>query len=150
MGTKNGDKKDYPYSPVIPNFWVDSVETMRSFYIEKLGFHHMMGVVGKDGKLDFCIVTRDDKLIMVGRPEEKIDGISTKHEGRRPLEMYIYLKDVDAYYAEVKGRGVAIESPISTQWWGDRNFAVKDPYGYQIWFGETVQDMVPPPGVKVI
>ena len=37
--------------------YVDSVEQARSFYVEKLGFTHMMGMLGKDGLLDFCTVS---------------------------------------------------------------------------------------------
>ncbi len=36
---------------VVPNFWVDAVEPLRDFYLEKLGFSHMMGIVGKDGNV---------------------------------------------------------------------------------------------------
>ena len=62
------DQQATPNAPVVPSFWVDSVETLRSFYLEKLGFGHMMGIVGKDGQLDFCIVFRDDAMVMIGRP----------------------------------------------------------------------------------
>lgn len=137
-------------SPVIPSFWVDSIEPLRNFYLEKLGFGHMMGVVGKDGKLDFCIVTRDSAMIMLGRPEDRIEGTAEKYPTRRPIEIYVNVKDVDRFHAEVKERGVAIVDPLTTQWWGDRTFAVKDPYGYQLWFFQTVSEPAPPPGVKMI
>ncbi len=144
------DQQPVPNAPVVPSFWVESVETLRSFYLEQLGFQHMMGIVGKDGQLDFSIVFRDDAMVMIGRPQDRIEGTSPQYPTRRPLELYIYLKDIDAYHAEVSKRGVAIAEPLTTQWWGDRNFAVRDPYGYQIWFGQTVGDPVPPPGTKMI
>jgi hypothetical protein len=47
---------------------------------------------------------------------------------------------------------------LATQWWGDRNFSVADPYGYKIWFYENVADWqtlvasgkIPPPGVTLV
>ena len=36
--------------------YVDSVEQAREFYVDKLGFTHMMGMLGKDGQMDFCTV----------------------------------------------------------------------------------------------
>ena len=39
--------------------------------------------------------------------------------------------------------------PLETQWWGDRTFAVMDPYGYQIWFYQTVAEPKPP-GTKIV
>ena len=49
---------------------------------------------------------------------------------RRSVDLYIYVADVDAYHAEVVQRGVHVHEPLTTQWWGDRNFQVKDPAGY--------------------
>jgi uncharacterized glyoxalase superfamily protein PhnB len=135
---------------VVPNFWVDAVEPVRDFYMEKLGFEHMMGVVGKDGKLDFGIVIRDGNMVMLGRPMERIEGTAPKYPTARPVDVYVYVKDVDAYHGEVKGRSVPITEPLTTQWWGDRNFAVKDPYGYTIWFCQTVGPLAPPPGVTMV
>jgi uncharacterized glyoxalase superfamily protein PhnB len=130
---------------IIPNLFVDSVEPLQKFYLDKLGFSHMMGIVGKDGRLDFCIVTRDGAMVMLGRPEDRIEGTT-----RRPLALYFYFQDVDAYHTELQGRGVRVTEPLTTQWWGDRNFAVEDPYGYQLWFCQTVGEPQPPPGVTMI
>ncbi len=35
---------------LMPIVTVDSVDAIRSFYVDELGFDHMMGVVGKDGE----------------------------------------------------------------------------------------------------
>ena len=139
-----------PQAAVVPNFWVDAIEPVRDFYIEKLGFAHMMGVVGKDGKLDFAIVIREGAMIMMGRPQERIEGAAPAYPTRRPLELYVYVKDVDAYHDEVVKRGVKVVDPLTTQWWGDRNFSVKDPHGYVLWLGQTVGELQPPAGVKVV
>ena len=99
-------------SQVTPNVVVDDVEKLRGFYIDKLGFGHMMGIVGKD----------------------------------------IEVADVDAYHDQVRGR-VQVKEPLKTQWWGDRNFGVDDPYGYRLWFYKTVQafaDVKIPAGVTVV
>lgn len=142
----------YPEAPaqVIPSFWVEEVETLRDFYLEKLGFGHMMGIVGKDGKFDFGIVRRDGIMVMMGRPQTPGAGIARGQGGARPLDIYFYLKDVDAFHDEVRSRGVAVTEALSTQWWGDRTFAVKDPYGYSLWFCQTVGAPEPPPGVTMV
>lgn len=144
------DTQTAPGASIIPSFWVDSVEPVRDFYIQKLGFEHMMGVVGKDGRLDFCIVTRQGAMVMMGRPEDRVEGSAEAHPTRRPVEIYIYVPDVDRFHAEVAERGVETVEPLTTQWWGDRTFAVKDPYGYQIWFCQNVGEPSPPPGVTMI
>lgn len=137
---------------VTPNIVVDDVEKVRGFYLEKLGFAHMMGIVGRDGKLDFCIVQRDGAMIMLSRPQERVEGSAEKHATRRALEIYIEVGDVDAFHDEVRGR-VKVQQPLQTQWWGDRNFGVDDPYGYRLWFFTTVQEFAAvkvPAGITVI
>jgi uncharacterized glyoxalase superfamily protein PhnB len=134
---------------IVPSLFVDAVEPLRDFYLEKLGFGHFMGMVGKDGKLDFAIVQRDGLMVMIGRPQERLSGTAPQPAGR-PVEIYIYLKDVDAYHGEVTKKGVKVEDPLTTQWWGDRNFSVRDPYGYRLWFCQTVAEFQPQEGMKVI
>jgi uncharacterized glyoxalase superfamily protein PhnB len=134
---------------VMPMISVDSVDALRQFYVEKLGFSHMMGVVGKDGQFDFCTIVRDGAKIMLMRPQEVVDGARAS-SAKRAVEIYLEVSDVDGLHAEVQKRGVAITLPLETQWWGDRTFAVIDPYGYQVWFYQTVAEPKPPVGTKIV
>jgi uncharacterized glyoxalase superfamily protein PhnB len=142
---------------VVPNLIVESIEPLRSFYLDQLGFEHMMGMVGKDGNLDFCIVTREGAKVMLGRPQGRVEGAAQRYPTARPLELYIQVRDVDAYHEQVRGNA-PIKDALVTQWWGDRNFSVMDPYGYKIWFYQTVTDWqtlvstgkVPPPGITMV
>ena len=134
---------------VMPMISVDSVDALRTFYVEKLGFSHMMGVVGKDGQFDFCTVVRDGAKVMLMRPQERVDGVAPS-AAKRPVEIYLEVSDVDALHDEVRKRGVKATLPLETQWWGDRTFAVMDPYGYQIWFYQTVAEPKPPQGTKIV
>jgi len=134
---------------VMPMISVDSVDALRSFYVEKLGFSHMMGVVGRDGQFDFCTVVRDGAKVMLMRPQERLDGTAPSAT-RRPVEIYLEVADVDRFHDEVKKRGVRVTLTLETQWWGDRTFAVMDPYGYQIWFYQTVAEPKPPQGTKIV
>jgi uncharacterized glyoxalase superfamily protein PhnB len=134
---------------VMPIINVDSVDEVHKFYTEKLGFQHQMGVVGKDGGLDFVTVVRSGVRIMFARPQEKMGG-TARAEGRRPVDIYVEVEDVDGYHDTLKQRGIRITSPLTTQWWGDRTFTIQDPYGYQLWFYQPVAEPKPPQGAKVV
>jgi uncharacterized glyoxalase superfamily protein PhnB len=127
---------------VMPLRFVESVDAMRTFYLDRLGFEHLMGMVGKDGQLDFAIVQRAGAMLMLSRPQ---DGTLTTG-----VEIYVEADDIDAYHDQVVGAGVPITQPLDTQWWGDRTFAITDPAGHTIWFWKTVGEMQPPPGVTMI
>ena len=38
---------------IMPIIAVPSVDATRNFYVDTLGFRHVMGMIGKDGQLDF-------------------------------------------------------------------------------------------------
>jgi uncharacterized glyoxalase superfamily protein PhnB len=134
---------------VMPIITVDSADGARAFYVDKLGFGHLMGMLGKDGQLDFCTVTLGGARIMLTRAQGDVANVGRTTE-KRPVEIYLEVADVKAYHHEVKTRGVRITSPLTTQWWGDLTFTVQDPYGYQLWFFQPVGEVKPPPGAKIV
>ncbi len=134
---------------VMPMISVDSVENARDFYVGKLGFTHKMGMLGKDGKLDFVTVVLGGARVMLLRPVEKREG-SGPSETRRPIDIYMQVEDVEKHFELVTGNGVKPTSPLTKQWWGDLTFTLLDPYGYQIWFFQNVGEPKPPAGAKLV
>ena len=131
---------------VMPMIVVASVDAIRNFYVDTLGFDHVMGMVGKDGRLDFCTVVMGEARIMFMRAP----GDTASPAGRQPVEIYLEVEDVDALHNRLKKKGVAISDPLTLQWWGDRTFKVLDPNGYEIWFYTHVAEPKPPQGAKLV
>ena len=134
---------------LMPMISVDSVDQAKAFYVDKLGFTHQMGVLGKDGQLDFCSIALAGAKVMLMRPQQKMEGTGTT-SSKRPVEIYLEVEDVDVYHDQLKKKGVKITSPLTDQWWGDRTFTVMDSFGYQIWFYQHVGEPIPPKGVKIV
>jgi uncharacterized glyoxalase superfamily protein PhnB len=104
--------------------------------------------MSKDGQLDFCTVTLNGAKLMLTRPPER-----TEARVQLPLsarEIYLEVENVDAYHSQVKKQGVEVTGPLTDQWWGDRTFTIMDPFGYQIWFYQTVGEVKPPAGAKIV
>jgi len=131
---------------IMPIIAVESVDDIRSFYVEKLGFDHAMGVVGKDGHFDFVTVIKDGARMMFTRNR----ATEKKAAAKQPVEIYLEVTDVEAYHAQLGKKGVRIADPLTLQWWGDRTFKVQDPCGYEIWFYQTVGEPKPPQGIKIV
>lgn len=135
---------------IMPIIAVKSVDEIRSFYVDILGFDHVMGVVGKDGQFDFCTVVKDGARIMFARAPGNSSGGKTTMI-KQPVEIYLEVTDVVAYHNQIqKKSGVKITDPLTLQWWGDKSFKVLDPCGYEIWFYQTVGDVKPPEGAKIV
>ena len=130
---------------VMPMIAVESVDAVRDFYVDKLGFAHVMGMVGKDGQLDFVTVVLGDARMMFMR-----SPVGPGRSGKQPVGIYFQVEDVERYHNRLKKDGVTISDPLTLQWWGDRTFKVLDPNGYEIWFYTNVAEPVPPPGAKLV
>jgi uncharacterized glyoxalase superfamily protein PhnB len=130
----------------MPMIVVRSVDAIRNFYVDTLGFSHVMGMVGKDGQLDFCTVVMGEARIMFMRAP----GDTPSPTGKQPVEIYLEVEDVDALHNRLKKKGVAFNDPLTLQWWGDRTFKVLDPNGYEIWFYTHVAEPKPPQGAKLV
>jgi uncharacterized glyoxalase superfamily protein PhnB len=134
--------KKVPTGTIMPIITVESVDTQRNFYVEKLGFDHVMGVVGK---FDFVTVVKDSARIMFARAPAPMADRS-----QRPVEIYLEVGDVEAYFRQLQKKGVNITEPLTAQWWGDSTFKVMDPCGYVIWFYQTTCEPKPPEGMKIV
>jgi|SRR5882672_505419 len=134
---------------LMPIIAVDSVDEVRGFYVDTLGFHHVMGVVGKDGQFDFCTVVKDGARIMFARAPGKGSGRSAG--AKQPVEIYLEVADVVDYHDQLKNKKAAkITEELTMQWWGDKTFKLMDPNGYEIWFYQTVGEPKPPQGAKIV
>lgn len=135
---------------VVPIVAVESVDKIRSFYVDTLGFDHVRGIVGKDGQFDFCTVVKDGARIMFARAPGKSPD-TTSAVAKQPVGIYIEVADVERYFGQLsKKKGVKVTDQLATQWWGDRTFKVMDPCGYELWFYQTVGEPKPPEGAKII
>src|SRR5258708_22422709 len=133
---------------LMPIIAVQSVDEIRNFYVETLGFDHKMGVVGKDGQFDFVTIVKDGASIMFARAPETTG--KTAAATKQPVEIYLEVDDVETYHSALKKKKVRITDPLTTQWWGDRTFKILDLNGDELWFFEQVGEPKPPQGIKII
>jgi PhnB protein len=133
---------------LMPIITVESVDAARDFYVGTLGFDHVMGVLGKDGQLDFVTVVMGGARVMFSRP--RATPAPPSSSGKQPVALYLEVADVQAYHDLLKKKGVKITDDLVNQWWGDRTFKIMDPGGYEIWFYQTVGEPRPPQGTKLV
>ena len=77
---------------LIPIIAVDSVDAIRDFYVDKLGFEHVMGVIGKDGQLDFVTVVLGGARVMFTRGPQSEPA---PRAGKRSVDLYLQVDDVE-------------------------------------------------------
>ena len=105
-----------------PVLHVADVEAAAAFYRDVLGF------TWDFGDSAYAVVWRDNSAIHFVRDDENPKGI----------HLFQWVRDVDAYFKEVVGRGAQVDSEPESQAYGIREFAVRDINGVGIVFGQDI------------
>jgi catechol 2,3-dioxygenase-like lactoylglutathione lyase family enzyme len=104
---------------------INSLEESIAFYQEQLGFRLETHTPESEppmatlraGRLKLTLVEQLETMLRRGRGANFFIGVS----------------DVDAYYKEVKGRGLFIQPPAD-EGWGGRFITLEDPDKYRFFF----------------
>ena len=124
-----------------PILAVEDVDRSIAFYTQQLDFKEDFCLEGPDGQSAFAFVSLGEQTDgnAIGLNREPLAG-----PAGQGVAFMIYLPavlDIDDYYEAVRGRGVAIEAEIASQYWGDRSFSVKDPDGYYLSLSQPVESV---------
>jgi len=84
----------------------------------------------------FAVYSRSDVPIMFRRVEQPA-LISPNERQGGTWDVFFWVNDVDGLHAELAGRGAAVVYPPIVQPYGMKEFAVRDPNGYVLGFGQT-------------
>ncbi len=106
-----------------PVLHVRDVRAAAAFYRDILGFTWDFG---------------DDTYSVVWRDNSAIHLVAAQGTPRG-VHLFQWVRDVNAYYREIIARGARVESEPSDQPYGIREFAVRDPNGVRVVFGQDIE-----------
>jgi predicted enzyme related to lactoylglutathione lyase len=119
---------------VSPVLLVADLDRSVGFFRDRLGFD--CDVYGEPP--DFATATRDAATILLALTSDSARIVPNWQIVDKMWNAYIRVDDVDALYAEVQERGVAIDYTIYDAPHGVRDFGVQDPEGHDIAFGQPL------------
>jgi len=105
-----------------PVLHVHDVLAATNYYKEILGF------TSDFGNEDYAVVWRDNSAIHFVKSDQSPSGV----------HLFQWVRDVDACYREVRGRGAEITVEPEDRPYGVRDFSVCDPNGISIIFGQDI------------
>ncbi len=123
---------------IAPYFLVRDVVKAAEYYRDALGFSYPR-FWGEPPT--FCMPQRDGLIIMLSQTRDA-SIIRPNANARRDesWDAYVWVKDADALYAEVKPRGAIIAyAPVLQDEYGNREFGVRDLDGYLLAFGSDAR-----------
>ena len=102
---------------------VPDVEATAAFYRDVLGFQWDFG------DEVYAVVWRDNSAIHFVRDDAPPERV----------HLFQWVKDVDAYYDEILGRGAVVATTPTDQPYGVREFGMQDINGVGIVFGQEIE-----------
>jgi len=133
----NSNSTEQKLYGVAPYLIVDDIFESAEFYRDKLGFEFNR-IWGEPPQ--FVIVHRDGVHIMlksIGSRGSVRPNYSVYEDAC--WDAYIWIKDADALYEELRSRGVKITREIEDAPYGCRDFDVEDNTGYILCFGQDLE-----------
>ncbi len=107
-----------------------------AFYRDKLGFE-LKGSFGEPPA--WCHLERDGVVMMFNAPPSGSVLRDVPPKSRDDQIFYFYPDDVVALHAELAKKRVNL-SPLRVTAYGMREFEMRDPDGYWLWFGQPTDD----------
>ncbi|XEC97455.1 VOC family protein [Paenibacillus tarimensis] len=99
-------------------------------YYSKLGFwcDYEMGFVEREG------------LMLIIHESDEVNAIIPNYpvHGENAVNVYAMVEGIDNLYDELKSKGAVFQYELRTNEYKMREFAIKDPQGYSIGFGESL------------
>jgi uncharacterized glyoxalase superfamily protein PhnB len=122
------------FRSVNPHFVVRDVVEAAEYYRDVFGFK-ILGYFWDPPV--FAMVGRDDVVIQFGRIDHGQNVAPNRARRDEALDAYIWVDDVDALYAELKGKGAKIVEEPKHQVWNCYEFAVEDASGFRLVFSKS-------------
>lgn len=130
----------------IPALTVTDMGRSVRFYEDALGFRSTFVIPGPDGAPVFTSLSNGDATLMLGvvraeAPEPVVPG--SLGAG---VNLYVTVSesdDIDALFERAWNAGARVISKPTDQYWGDRDWTVADPDGYQLTVGKQTRVLSP-------
>lgn len=117
-----------------PYFLVPDVSLAGTYYQEVLGFQ--CEYTAGDPP-EFAIYSRGGSAVMFRRAPDP-DRICPNEKQGGTWDVFYWVEDLDPLYQELKGLGATFAYLPVVQPYGMKEFAVRDPNGYVLGFGQEV------------
>ena len=129
------------YTNMTTNLMVESVDKAVAFYESVLEFSVIASAPGKNGGLQFDILSKDKLMLMLQEKSNLIAEYPVLNtDAVHPsVTLYIMVDNFDALYAEIKGK-YPIYTEIHTSFYGAKEFAITDVDGYVLTFTENKEN----------
>ena len=123
---------------VVPN----SVEALE-FYAKAFGAEKRTVMPGPGGSTMHAEMKIGNSIVMMSDENPQWHTKSPATLGGSPVNLHVYVNDVDASFQQAIDAGCTVEVPLQDMFWGDRFGKVKDPFGFTWGLASRKENVTP-------
>jgi PhnB protein len=131
------------YPRVTAYLIVDGANDAIEFYKNVFGFEERGRMTQPDGRVGHAELELDDSVVMLADAFPEMDIRDAKAIGGTPVQLSVYVEDVDKTFAKAIEAGGKELRAVADQFYGDRAGQFLDPWGHR-WNVHTHIEDVPP------
>jgi len=133
------------YSSVTPYLVIKGADQAIDYYKRVFGAEELFRMNGPDGKVGHAELQIGNARIMLAEenPTMGQGHVGATSSGSSPVSLYLYIPDVDRVVARAVAEGAKLLRPVETQFYGDRNGFIQDPFGHLWGVATHVEDVAP-------
>jgi PhnB protein len=124
------------YHTITPYLSVKGAAGAIDFYKKAFGATEVMRFAQPDGRVGHAELQLGDSRVMLADEFPEMDFRSPHSIGGTPVQLHMYVKNVDTVVSQAVAAGAKIVRPVQDQFYGDRSGTVADPYGH-LWHVAT-------------
>ena len=131
------------YPAISPYLSIRDAAAAMEFYKRAFGAKERLRLADPSGRVMHAEIEIHGGVVMLGEECPQMDFHSPLQYGGSSTIIHCYVPDVDAFAKTAEAAGATILKPVATQFYGDRSFSVKDPFGHLWSFATHVEDVSP-------
>ncbi|MDI1279245.1 VOC family protein [Methylobacter sp.] len=131
------------YHSITPYLMIKGASEAIEFYKRAFGATEIFRLSHPNGQIGHAEIKIGDSSVMLADPCEQGAFRTPRSLGGSSVALHVYVKDVDAQFAQAVSAGAKAVKPVFDQFYGDRTGTLQDPFGH-IWFLATHKEDIAP------
>ncbi len=131
------------YHTLTPHLVVRDASRAIAFYQQAFGARELSRLRGSGGAIVHAEIQIGDSRVMLAEENLQEGARSPLTLKGTPVNIYLYVPDVDATYSKAVAAGAKGTTPLSNMFWGDRYGEVSDPFGHRWSLATHIEDVSP-------
>jgi PhnB protein len=131
------------YAALTPYLVMKNASDAIEFYKNVFGATERMRMAAPGGKIGHAELQLGDSVLMLADEFPDMGFLGPETIGGSPVSLMFYVEDVDSVWAKALAAGATEIKALATQFYGDRNGTLRDPFGHVWTIGTHVEDVSP-------